>query len=97
MEDLDTLFALAESRLLIRDIRTWQEQMPLFVQLLHTLSLRKVPILPGTGQAGFWLQFRRLLSLPSFPKNEKRLAQFVRLNETSLQISKVAGTGTGTA
>lgn len=39
MEAIDTLFALAKSRLLIRDRRTWQEQMPLFVQLLHTLSL----------------------------------------------------------
>ena len=39
MEILDKLFVLAESRLLIRDRRTWQEQMPIFVQLLHMLSL----------------------------------------------------------
>lgn len=45
METIDTLFALAESRVLIQDLRTWQEQVPLFIQLLHTLSLEEAQTL----------------------------------------------------
>jgi hypothetical protein len=45
MDTILTLLSLVESRLQARDRCTWQEQAPLFFQLLRSLNVKEIQLL----------------------------------------------------